>query len=99
MQDDEADDNQQQVQNDTQEEDAMSQGTDPGDTNKPNTHKADILCDSVEAPKVNRYLDVNGGIDNNALLDMMANDVNAMHTHTSTDLSPACPFGSGDEQC
>ena len=66
---------------------------------KSHTHEADILCHSVKAPKVNRYLDVNGGIDDDALLDMMANDVNAMHTHTSIDLSLACPFGSGEEQC
>ena len=88
MQQDKIQDNTQHELNDNNETDAMSHGmeTDDAPSNKPNTH-------SVEAPLVNRIVDVNGGIDDDDLLEMMATDVKAMHTHTAPDQSPQGPYG------
>ena len=94
MQQDNIQDTTQHELNDTQEIDAMSHGTETGDatTPKSNSH-------SVEAPLVNRIVDVNGGIDDDNLLEMMVTDVQAMHTHTATDLSLPGSYGIREEKC
>ena len=100
MQQDEGHDNTPQALDDTQETDDMSQGTENGDatTKGPNSASAEVTW-NVEAPTVNRVIDVNGGIDDDDLIDIMAKEAQAMHTHTPTDPSPSCPSGSRNEKC
>ena len=95
MQQDDTQENTHHDLNNTQGHDAMSQGSknDDVNTNQSNTHNVE------EAPSVSRIADVNGGIEDDDLLEMMATDVKAMHTHTATDLSPPSPYGIREEKC
>ena len=100
MQQDEGHDNTPPALDDTQEADDMSQGTENGDapTKGPNRASAGVTW-NVEAPTVNRVIDVNGGIDDDDMIDIMAKEAQAMHTHTTMDPSPTGPSGSRNEKC
>ena len=100
MQQDEVHDDTSQALDYTQEANEMSHGTENGNalTGGPNTPSAGVTW-SVEAPTVNRVIDVNEGIDDDNLINIMAKEVHAMHTHTSTDPSQAGLSGVRDEKC
>ena len=81
-------------------EDAMSQGTDQdsGDTSTMSVHNAQSDNNNEDGTR-SGLVDVNGGIDDDDLLDMMAKDATAIHTITATDTSPEGPYGSREEKC
>ena len=85
------------------EDDAMSQGTDHGDTDTTQTNSQSNEAASIEIIEedntANGQIDVNGGIDDDDLLDMMARDATAIHTNNTQDLSPEGPFGTSEEIC
>ena len=57
------------------------------------------MPDNAKANNTHIALEVNGGINDDDLLDMMASDAEAMHTTTTTDASPEGPVGDREEQC
>ena len=78
----------------------MSQSTEQGSTDTISIqHARKALTSNVEYSQENGSVDVNGGIDDDDQLDMMARDAKAMNTTTPNDTSPQGPFGISEEQC
>ena len=101
MQQDEEHNNTPQSTNDNLEDDAMSQGTDQGigNTSTMSVHNVKDNNTIEATTGKNGTIDVNGGINDDNLLAMMAKDASAIHTTTATDSSPDGPYGSREEKC
>ena len=59
-------------------------------------HEETDMIDNAKVTTNNEALEVNGGIDDNDLLAMMAND--AMPTYETTDTSQDAPLGEPQEK-
>ena len=84
------------------EEDNMSQGDTDAEVNANSTETTDddtSMQNIVKVTDVNEPLDVNGGIDDDDLLEMIASTVETIHTNNTEDLSPPGLHRHQEEQC
>ena len=69
------------------------------DDNSTNASDNKNMSHSHSKPITHDIQDVNGGIDDNDLINMMAKDAQSIHTTNQDNQAPSGPYGNNDKQC